>query len=213
MLPDCAPQCVYEDANNSCAHNYILRPLLTILDVAVTEGRARRVFDLGCGNGFVADTLDRAGFSVSGVDTSRSGIAIANREHPHISLQLGSAYDDLRSVHGTFPIVISLEVVEHLYSPRLFASRLYDLLEPNGIAIVSTPYHGYMKNLMIAVTGEFDRHVNPLWDDGHIKFWSKRTLRQLLCSAGFHPPHFVHAGRVPWLAKSMIAVARKPSLD
>ena len=179
----------------------------------MTEGRARRVFDLGCANGFVADILDRAGFSVSGVDTSRSGIAIANREHPHIGLQLGSAYDDLRSVHGTFPIVISLEVVEHLYSPRLFASRLYDLLEPNGIAIVSTPYHGYMKNLMIAVTGEFDRHVNPLWDNGHIKFWSKRTLRQLLCSAGFQPPHFVHAGRVPWLAKSMIAVARKPSVD
>src|SRR5262245_2240294 len=128
MLADSVPQCVYEDAANSCAHNYILRPLLTILDAAVAEGRSQRVFDVGCGNGFIAGILEHSGFAVSGIDTSRSGIAIANREHPRINLRWGSAYDDLRSVHGTFPIVISLEVVEHLYNPKLFATRLFDLL-------------------------------------------------------------------------------------
>jgi 2-polyprenyl-6-hydroxyphenyl methylase/3-demethylubiquinone-9 3-methyltransferase len=72
--------------------------------------------------------------------------------------------------------VISLEVVEHVYAPRSFAATIFDLLEPGGIAVLSTPYHGYLKNLAIAALNGFDKHVNPLWDYGHIKFWSQRTL-------------------------------------
>ncbi len=38
---------------------------------------------------------------------------------------------------------------------------------------------------MISVTNRWDRHHSPLWDGGHIKFWSKRTLAQLLMPADF----------------------------
>jgi 2-polyprenyl-6-hydroxyphenyl methylase/3-demethylubiquinone-9 3-methyltransferase len=55
-----------------------------------------------------------------------------------------------------------------------------------------------------------DKHFTALWDHGHIKFWSMKTLSQLLEEAGFVDVRFVRVGRVPALAKSMIAVARKP---
>jgi 2-polyprenyl-6-hydroxyphenyl methylase/3-demethylubiquinone-9 3-methyltransferase len=81
--------------------------------------------------------------------------------------------------------------------------------EPGALAIVSTPYHGYWKNLALSlVPGAWDRHHDPLWDHGHIKFWSRRTLRALLIRAGFNAVRFERLGRIPTLAKSMIAVAR-----
>ncbi len=76
--------------------------------------------------------------------------------------------------------MISLEVVEHLYFPRKFARTVYDLLEPGGTAIISTPYHGYWKNLVMALTGTMDAHFTALWDHGHIKFWSITLTLQCL---------------------------------
>ena len=125
------------------------------------------------------------------------------------NLALGSAYDDLRSVYGQFPLVISLEVVEHCFWPRKFASTIYDLLAPGGLAVISTPYHGYLKNLALALTNRFDAHWSPLWDGGHIKFWSENTLTALLREAQFDSVRFVRAGRIPAFAKSMIALARR----
>jgi 2-polyprenyl-6-hydroxyphenyl methylase/3-demethylubiquinone-9 3-methyltransferase len=105
--------------------------------------------------------------------------------------------------------VLSLEVVEHVYAPRDYARTVFDLLEPGGVAIISTPYHGYWKNLALAVTGRMDAHFTALWDHGHIKFWSITTLSELLREAGFVDVRFERVGRVPALAKSMIAVARR----
>ena len=93
---------------------------------------------------------------------------------------MGSAYDDLAGRFDRFPAVISLEVVEHVYAPRDFAMTLFSLVEPGGIALVSTPYHGYWKNLALTLTGKMDAHFTALWDHGHVKFWSVRTLGVLL---------------------------------
>ena len=49
-----------------------------------------------------------------------------------------------------------------------------------------------------------------LFRSGHIKFWSMQTLRALLEEAGLEVLCFERVGRIPLLAKSMIAVARKP---
>ena len=106
-------------------------------------------------------------------------------------------------------MVISLEVVEHVYFPRKFAKTVYDLLEPEGIAIISTPYHGYWKNVALALSGKMDAHFTALWDHGHIKFWSPKTLESLLREAGFKDILFKRVGRIPTLAKSMIALAGK----
>ena len=125
-------------------------------------------------------------------------------------LARGSAYDDLATQYGQFPVVLSLEVVEHVYAPRRYVRTVFALLTAGGTAIISTPFHGYWKNLALALTGRMDDHFTALWDHGHIKFWSKRTLSMLLEEAGFVSVRFELTGRIRPLAKSMIAIARKP---
>jgi len=171
--------------------------------------KQRRIFDLGCGNGAVAAHLSRLGYEVHGVDTSEEGIAIAKEDHPDIDLHQRSVYEPLALDFGQFPVVLSLEVIEHLYYPRKLCSTALDLLEPGGTLILSTPYHAYLKNLALALTGRLDSHFTALWDHGHIKFFSPRTLEKLLREAGFANISFRRVGRIPPFAKSMIAVAGK----
>lgn len=199
-------------SGHSPSHAYLLPAIKSeLIRFAKARPNAeKRLFDLGCGNGSTAAVLAQMGYAVSGVDPSTTGIAQAQANHPDLDLQFGSAYDDLSARFGTFPVVISLEVVEHLYDPKTFATSLFNLLEPGGLALISTPYHGYTKNLVLAVSGKMDGHYNPLWDHGHIKFWSIATLSKLLEKPGLEIENFHRVGRFPALAKSMIAVARKP---
>jgi len=170
----------YEDGELNSSHGYLLPALQT--ELGRLDGDDKRLFDLGCGNGSIGAAVGREGWDVTGVDVSSDGIAYANRVHPELRLETGSAYEDLAGKYGTFPVVVSLEVVEHLYDPRTYA-----------------------------LTGKMDHHFHALWDHGHIKFWSIPTLTELLREAGFETPRFERVGRISPLAKSMIAIARKPS--
>jgi SAM-dependent methyltransferase len=190
-------------------HSYLLPTLFRILNSLELKEKDRNIFELGCGNGSVANELNHSGYGIIGVDPSSEGIAQANLNYPELKLYHGSAYDDLATQFGQFPIVISLEVIEHVYFPREFAASLFSLVQKGGTAIISTPYHGYWKNLALAISGKMDQHFTALWDNGHIKFWSFNTLSILLNEAGFDEILFTRAGRIPILAKSMFAVARK----
>ncbi|RCK34076.1 3-demethylubiquinone-9 3-methyltransferase [Thalassospira xiamenensis] len=200
----------WKDASNEAAHDYIMPTVIKILsNYASGKNKRLRIFDLGCGNGAAAKQLSEIGYDICGVDPSKEGISIANQNLSHLKLFQGSAYDDLASQYGTFDAVISLEVVEHVYAPRLYAKTLHSLVNEKGCAIISTPYHGYWKNLAIAIIGGYDKHFTALWDHGHIKFWSINTLRKLLQEAGFENIKFIRVGRIPILAKSMIVICQK----
>jgi len=195
----------YSNSNFTHAHAY----LLPALDSVLRRYQPASIFDLGCGNGSVANWLTSRGYQVSGADPSEQGIAAARANFPDLDLRLAAADQSLAETVGQFPAVISLEVVEHVYSPKEFAACLFSLVAPNGVAIVSTPYHGYLKNLAIALFGKSDSHYCPLWENGHIKFWSMRTLSRLLATAGFSRIEFIRVGRLPQFAKSMFAIAEK----
>lgn len=200
----------WDNSELTSAHSYLLPTLAKIIEEVESSGVERRVFDLGCGNGSVANWLAGRGWEVVGVDPAVEGIAEANRNFPHLRLECGSAYDELASKYGQFPLVLSLEVVEHVYAPRIYAKTIYSLCAWGGRTIISTPYHGYFKNLALAISGKMDSHFTVLWDYGHIKFWSINTLTTLLKEQGFQNILFYRVGRIPLLAKSMIAVAEKP---
>ncbi|MFO1158027.1 MAG: hypothetical protein U1E60_04240 [Reyranellaceae bacterium] len=58
------------------------------------------------------------------------------------------------------------------------------------------------------MTGKLDGHFTALWDGGHVKFFSIHTLGTLLQEAGADDIRFERIGRIPPLAKSMVAIVR-----
>lgn len=188
------------------AHGYITKPILSSLP----EGKELKIADLGCGNGYLAGLLAGLGHRVSALDSSEDGIRIAKETYPAIDFRCLSLYEDLASHIGSdYDVVISSEVIEHLYDPRTFLRNAHMIMKKGGTLILTTPYHGYFKNLAIALTGKLDKHFTVEWNCGHIKFFSVKTLTSMAKEQGFRNFRFKFAGRVPYLWKSMVLCAEK----
>jgi 2-polyprenyl-3-methyl-5-hydroxy-6-metoxy-1,4-benzoquinol methylase len=201
---------VYRAADKEPSHDYLFPAVNKLLE-QTPPGAV--VYDLGCGNGSFLSLFQGRGWRLYGSDFSPTGIEIAKETFPGIVFCLADAESPdgcLLEDVGAAEVVISTEVIEHLYDPRSFIRTCYKLLRPGGRLILTTPFNGYFKNLLLAITGKLDEHFTVLWDHGHIKFWSKRTIQVPLTEAGFVEIEISGAGRVPYLWKSMVVTAVKP---
>ena len=194
----------------TCAHDYLLPSVLSSIE-KLYGGRRVRILDLGCGNGFVASRLSVLGHDVTGIDAATDGINIARVTYPGINFQRSSIYESEWSgvTDESFDCVISLEVVEHLLYPKVLFEKSYRMMKSGGHFILSTPYHGYLKNLALSVLNGWDKHFDVAWDGGHIKFFSGKTIQLMAADAGFRNLRIFGVGRLPWLWKSMILLAEK----
>lgn len=177
------------------------------------EGSGLRVLDLGCGDGSLTHRLARAGHDAIGLDLPGEGLDAAREAESGARFHEGSVYDADFPARVGAPVdcVVSLEVIEHLLYPRRLLDAARATLRPGGLLVVSTPYHGYLKNLVLSVTGKWDAHWHVHLDGGHVKFFSRRTLTAMLHERGFTDVRFHGAGRAPFLWKSMVVTARPTS--
>lgn len=159
----------------------------SFIDVVIKLTNVKRVCDLGCGNGYMAGRLTDLDYEVTGVDASETGISIARANHPDAEF-VCSPFDSIlgkRDDLKDFDLVISSDVIEHLYRPADLMKQACTLLRAGGHLVVGTPYHGYLKNLALGLPGKMDSHFNVLDEGGHIKFFSVKTLSALLRQHGF----------------------------
>jgi 2-polyprenyl-3-methyl-5-hydroxy-6-metoxy-1,4-benzoquinol methylase len=198
----------WQSASGPQSCGYIAPTVLTLLK----STGAKRVADLGSGNGALCAEIKLQGCAVVGIEYDPKGVELARRHYTGIPFHNFGVQDDpqaLLNLEAPFDAVISTEVIEHLFSPHLLPQYAAAILKPGGHLIVSTPYHGYVKNVMLALFNKWDHHHTAMWHGGHIKFWSRATLTQLLEENGFEVVSFHGVGRAPLLWKSMILVARK----
>jgi SAM-dependent methyltransferase len=137
------------------AHAYFMPAVRRILADGLAEGRAKRVFNLGCGNCATAQTLAAEGCEVAGVDPSEEGIAHAYASGLDPARRLGLRRPRCRV--PTAPRSCSRWRWSSMSTSHTAgAASLRALTEPGGLAIapsrhhppcavLSTPYHGYWK--------------------------------------------------------------------
>lgn len=184
------------------------RERLLLGALAASPG-ARDVLDAGCGDGHFLERLRSAGYAVTGLDVADEPLRLARA-------RLGAAVPLVRHRldavpwpfgAGAFDAIWSSEVIEHLFGVREYLAEARRVLRDGGHLIVTTPYHGLVKNLVIAAWC-FDRHFNNI-DGGHIRFFTRRALSRLATEAGLVEVAFRTIGRVPGLARTMFVVYRK----
>lgn len=169
--------------------------------------RPKRVLDVGCGNGTLARRLVDAGFDVTGVDWDPKAVSLASQRVPEARFSVARFEEAPPS--SNFDAAVSTEVIEHLFDPNELLQFAFQALRPGGTFIITTPHHGYLKNLAISLVDGWDKHFMADVLAGHIKFFSQRTLTAALERNGFVVEGFRGAGRVPFLWKSMILIAKK----
>jgi 2-polyprenyl-6-hydroxyphenyl methylase/3-demethylubiquinone-9 3-methyltransferase len=192
------------------ADTYIVPVILEKINTAL-QGKRGTLLDMGCGDGYAADQYKKAGYQVRAFDAGADDIKLAQSRYPGIPYEVRSIYDEnLTAVYGTeHDCIASLEVIEHLYYPRQLFEQSYRLLRKGGWLILSTPYHGYLKNLALSIVNGWDGHFKVDWDGGHIKFFSNAALAKMAEEVGFRNPQFSGVGRVPFLWKSTILLVQK----
>jgi len=189
----------------SCS--YISPNILSLLK----KYNIKRVLDIGSGNGALCSFLHQHGFDVVGIEYDKEGFNLSRTLYPDIRFYNCGVQDSptlILSSEAPFDAVISTEVIEHLFSPHQLPLFAKPFIKNNGFLFISTPYHGYLKNLAISLINKWDDHLNPLWHGGHIKFWSKYTLTKLLNTLGYRVVLFKGVGRFSFFWKSMIIVSK-----
>lgn len=196
---------LWDTSSSTEVHKYVY----PILNKWINNSETNNLLDLGCGNGSLTAMFANNGIKCSGTDFSESGIKIAQKAFPGVDFFQSAMHDELpNNQHAKYDVVISVEVIEHLLLPRQLFNRAKEALKPNGFLIVTTPFHGFWKNIALALTNSFDKHWHPLRDHGHVKFFSESTLSQLFVEQGFEVIEIKRVGRIPIFARSMVIKGR-----
>ncbi|MGQ0563084.1 MAG: class I SAM-dependent methyltransferase [Gemmatimonadota bacterium] len=217
LMPEAAQPPEVEYGYKTAAYktpNYLLEGVNTALAPLRSAGMMA-LLELGCGNGYVAAQLASAGWRVTATDISAEGVAVARETYAASGARFvtASIYDaTLAQRLGTFDVVLAIEVIEHLQLPRELLRRAFDVLRPGGRLVVTTPYHGYFKNLVLSLTNRWDAHFAVHWDAGHLRFFSPAALTKMALGCGFLNARWTGMGRVPGLWKSFLFQAERPAL-
>jgi SAM-dependent methyltransferase len=165
---------------------------------------SRRVLDFGCNVGTATRLFAEAGHHVVGVDIAESVVAVARERVPSARFEVIESEAKLPFAEASFEFCFASEVIEHLFDVRGFLREVHRVLVPGGTFLVTTPYHGLVKNLVIALL-YFESHFSPTGT--HIRFFSRRSLARCLRAAGFEVERSRAVGRFFPLSRLLVVRA------
>jgi len=150
--------------------------------------QGRKVLDVGCGGGLLAEAMARKGAVVTGLDLADELLQVA-RLH---ALEAGVAVDyvlETAEAHalshaGEYDVVTCMEMLEHVPDPTAVIAALGRLVKPGGDVFVST-LNRTLKAYALAVVGaEYVLRLLPTGTHTYEKFIRPSELRQWSRAAG-----------------------------
>jgi len=166
-----------------------------------------RVLDLGCGDGVLTAALAGAGADPVGAEIAEGALRRARERHPGPRYELVPPHGPLPFADHAFDVVWASEVIEHVADTERWLGEVRRVLRRGGRLLLTTPYHGRVKNLAIAAT-RFEAHADPRGQ--HLRFYTRRSLREVLDAFGFEAIELRTAGGPPLLRETLLAAARLP---
>lgn len=120
--------------HNLAAYGTEMR-LLDELTSPVAE--KRRALDVGCGYGVLVHMLGERGYRALGCETGTAAVAFCRQRGLDV---VRAVAPDLPFSDGTFQLVASFHVIEHVLDPQAFVTSLVRVLEPGGTLVIVTDH-------------------------------------------------------------------------
>jgi 2-polyprenyl-3-methyl-5-hydroxy-6-metoxy-1,4-benzoquinol methylase len=168
--------------------------------------RPLRVLDFGCGEGRLTAELAHAGLDVLGVDVAEEPLRRARALHAGLHVQAMPLDGEWPLAHASFDVVWAGETIEHVADTAGWLSQVRRVLRSGGSLLLSTPAHGPLARLAIAISARrWEEHFDPRSD--HLRFYTRRTLERLLADFGFERIEVRGAGGPPGARGVLLASA------
>ncbi len=165
-----------------------------------------QVLDVGCGEGQFASELLRAGVRVVGIDVAETPLLRARERDPGLDLRLTDADGPWPIEDASFDAVWAGETIEHVTDTAGWLSEVRRVLRPGGRLLLSTPAHGRLRVLWLALSRRaFEEHFDPRAD--HLRFYTRSNLTRLLGGFGFQEVSVRHAAGLPGARRLLLACA------
>ncbi|MBM4406904.1 MAG: class I SAM-dependent methyltransferase [Chloroflexi bacterium] len=164
-----------------------------------------QALDAGCGLGDFVKFFEEQSYEAYGADASLVAVSNAQLRCPSATI-VRASLEHLPFADNRFDIVWCSEVLEHIVDVSGAFNELSRVTKPNGLLILTVPYHGFLKNLIIT-SARFDWHFSV--DGPHLRFFTKRSLDICLRRAGFEPLAWNGVGRSWPMWKSFFVTARR----
>lgn len=148
----------------------------------------KKVVDIGCGGGILAESMAARGAQVTGVDLSEKALGVA-RLHLYESGQTVdyrhiSAEDIARECPGSFDVVTCMEMLEHVPDPASTIRACAALVKPGGHVFFSTLNRNLKSYLMAVVGAEYVLKMLPMGTHEYAKFIKPSELARYVREAG-----------------------------
>ena len=146
----------------------------------------KKILDVGCGGGILAESMARRGADVTGIDLGDENLKAAALHAKQSNLEDTLRYqhipvEALAKTHaGQFDVVTCMEMLEHVPDPSSIVQACYELLAPGGVCVLST-INRNPKSYLFAIVGA--EYVLRLLDRGthdYAKFITPAELGQSL---------------------------------
>jgi 2-polyprenyl-6-hydroxyphenyl methylase/3-demethylubiquinone-9 3-methyltransferase len=148
----------------------------------------RRVLDVGCGGGLLAEGMARRGAQVTGIDLAPGALEVA-RLH---ALESGIAIDYreiaaetlARAEPGAYDLVTCLEMLEHVPDPPSIVSALAGLVRPGGDVVCSTINRNARSFALAIVGAEYLLRLLPMGTHQYARLIRPSELARWARAAG-----------------------------
>jgi 2-polyprenyl-3-methyl-5-hydroxy-6-metoxy-1,4-benzoquinol methylase len=150
-------------------------------------GRDQRVLEVGCGSGYVSRHLVERGNDVVGIDIDPDAVNAARQVIAEVHCCDLDIVDASSVVSGPFDVIVLADVLEHVRDPDRVLADLLGVLAPDGRVVLSIPNVAHVDVRLMLLLGEWRYQTLGLLDDSHLRWFTRRSIAELLRAARLEP--------------------------
>ena len=150
----------------------------------------KKIIDIGCGGGILAESMAKAGADVTGIDMSGAALQVAKLHALETGTQVTyekiTAEEMAANTPGTYDVVTCLEMLEHVPNPASIIASCAKLVKPGGDIFFSTLNRNVKSYLFAIVGAEYLLKLIPKNTHDFAKFIRPNELAEMARQSGLN---------------------------